>query len=134
MASSPFDSTIPRARDALMTAYPVMWPTEFPSHRCQSPPLASRQSTGGVTMRREDLFKLPSMPAAGPSYPAGPYRFVNREFLVITYETDPELIRAGLQETLEPIEQPIVSYTWLKMYVSSGFGRCIDSGIETSAG
>ena len=38
-------------------------------------------------MRREDVLRLPSMPAAGPSYPAGPYRFVNREFLVITYET-----------------------------------------------
>ena len=45
-------------------------------------------------MRREDLLKLPSMPAAGPSYPAGPYRFIDREFLVITYETDPEIGRA----------------------------------------
>ena len=41
-------------------------------------------------MRKEDLLKLPSMPAAGPSYPAGPYRFVDREFMVITYETDPD--------------------------------------------
>jgi acetoacetate decarboxylase len=40
-------------------------------------------------MRKADILKLPSMPMAGPSYPAGPYRFVNREFLVITYETDP---------------------------------------------
>ena len=55
-------------------------------------------------MRREDLLRLPSMPAAGPSYPAGPYRFVNREFLVITYETDPDLIRADLPEPLEPID------------------------------
>ena len=30
------------------------------------------------------------MPMAGPSYPAGPYRFVDREFMVISYETDPE--------------------------------------------
>ena len=45
-------------------------------------------------MRKADVLKLPSMPMAGPSYPAGPYRFVNREFLVISYETDPELIRA----------------------------------------
>ena len=30
-------------------------------------------------MRRDDVLKLPSMPLAGPSYPAGPYRFVNRE-------------------------------------------------------
>src|SRR5947207_134707 len=39
------------------------------------------------------------MPAAGPSYPAGPYRFINREFLVITYETDAALIRARLSKT-----------------------------------
>ena len=46
-------------------------------------------------MRKADILKLPSMPMAGPSYPAGPYRFIDREFLVITYETDPDLIRAA---------------------------------------
>ena len=45
----------------------------------------------GVAMRKEDILELPSMPAAGPSYPAGPYRFINREYMVITYETDPEI-------------------------------------------
>ena len=34
-------------------------------------------------MRKADILRLPSMPAAGPSYPAGPYRFINREFMVI---------------------------------------------------
>ena len=29
------------------------------------------------------------MPLTSPAYPQGPYRFVNREFLVITYRTDP---------------------------------------------
>jgi len=58
-------------------------------------------------MRKADILRLPSMPLAGPSYPAGPYRFVNREFLVISYETDPDLIRAGLPEPLEPVDQPI---------------------------
>ena len=32
-------------------------------------------------MRKEDVLKLPSMPAAGPSYPAGPYRFIDREYI-----------------------------------------------------
>jgi Acetoacetate decarboxylase (ADC) len=73
-------------------------------------------------MRKADVLKLPSMPLAGPSYPAGPYRFINREFLVITYETDPELIRAGLPEPLEPIDQPLMHYEWIKMPDSSGFG------------
>ena len=74
-------------------------------------------------MRKEDVLRLPSMPAAGPSYPAGPYRFIDREFLVITYETDPDLIREGLPEPLEPIDQPIVHYEWIKMPDSSERNR-----------
>ena len=81
-----------------------------------------------IIMRKEDVLKLPSMPAAGPSYPAGPYRFIDREFLVITYETEPELIRAQLPEPLEPIEQPLVHYEWTKMPDSSGFGSYTESG------
>ena len=38
-------------------------------------------------MKAADILALPSMPMAGPSYPAGPYRFVDREYMVITYET-----------------------------------------------
>ena len=84
-------------------------------------------------MRQEDILRLPSMPMAGPSYPAGPYRFINREFLVITYETDPDLIRMGLPEPLEPIEQPIVHYEWIKMPDSSGFGSYTESGLVIPA-
>jgi acetoacetate decarboxylase len=84
-------------------------------------------------MRKADILKLPSMPMAGPSYPAGPYRFVNREFLVITYETDPELIRAGLPEPLEPIDHAIVHYEWIKMPDSSGFGSYTESGLVIPA-
>jgi hypothetical protein len=50
----------------------------------------------GAALRQEEVLNLPSMPAAGPSYPAGPYRFINREYMVITYETDSEVIRAQL--------------------------------------
>ena len=73
-------------------------------------------------MRKEDVLRLPSMPAASPSYPAGPYRFVQREYMVITYETDSDIIRAQLPEPLEPIGQPLVHYEWIKMPDSSGFG------------
>ena len=55
-------------------------------------------------MRKADILRLPSMPAAGPSYPAGPYRFINREFMVITYETDAEVIAEQLPEPLEPLD------------------------------
>ena len=60
-------------------------------------------------MRREDVLKLPSMPAAGPSYPAGPYRFVNREYMVITYETDSQALAMALPEP--PTRAHVVEYT-----------------------
>jgi acetoacetate decarboxylase len=80
-------------------------------------------------MKAEDILKLPSMPAAGPSYPAGPYRFVDREYMVITYETDPEVMRAHLPEPLEMPDQPFVHYEWIKMPDSSGFGSYTESGL-----
>ena len=39
-----------------------------------------------------------AMPLNDPSYPPGPYRFYNREFMVIAYRTDPDALarcRAG---------------------------------------
>lgn len=42
-----------------------------------------------------------AMPLTSPAYPPGPYRFVNREFMVITYRTDPDKLRAVLPEPLE---------------------------------
>lgn len=35
------------------------------------------------------------------AFPCGPYRFVNREYLIITYRTDPERLRAVVPEPLE---------------------------------
>jgi acetoacetate decarboxylase len=47
--------------------------------------------------------------------------------MVITYETDPEIIRAQLPEPLEPIEQPLINYQSIKMPDSSGFGSYTES-------
>ena len=80
-------------------------------------------------MRKQDVLKLASMPAAGPSYPAGPYRFVDREYMIITYETDPQVIQEQLPEPLEPIAEPIVHYEWISMPDSSGFGSYTESGL-----
>lgn len=80
-------------------------------------------------MRREDVLHLPSMPLAGPSYPKGPYRFIDREYMVISYETDAEVIRAQLPEPLEPTDTPIVHYEWISMPDSSGFGSYTECGL-----
>ena len=79
-------------------------------------------------MKKEDVLKLDSMPILGESYPRGPYRFINREYLVITYETDPEVLRAVIPEPLIP-ENNTVSYEYMKMPDSSGFGDYSESGV-----
>ena len=72
-------------------------------------------------MTRDEILASSSMPLASPSYPKGPYRFINREYLVIHYESDPEAIRAMLPEPLEP-DGNHVFFEWMKMPDSSGFG------------
>lgn len=80
-------------------------------------------------MRKEEVLALPSMPAAGPSYPAGPYRFYDREYMVITYETDLALIAQQLPEPLQPLAQPLVNSEWISMPDSTGFGAYSECGL-----
>lgn len=84
-------------------------------------------------MKTEDILALPSMPLASPSYPRGPYRFIDREYLIITYQSDPEAIRAQLPEPLEPDGSDTVLYEFIKMPDSSGFGNYTESGIVIPA-
>ena len=42
-----------------------------------------------------------AMPLNDPAYPPGPYKFYNREFIVITYRTDPDELREVVPEPLE---------------------------------
>ena len=50
---------------------------------------------------KEVLERAFAMPLTSPAYPPGPYRFVNREYLIITYRTDPAKLRAAVPEPLE---------------------------------
>ena len=68
------------------------------------------------------------MPAFAPSYPRGPHRFVRREYLIITYETDPAGLRAALPEPLTPAPGNLAYYEWMKMPDASGFGDYEESG------
>jgi len=71
-------------------------------------------------------FNMP-VPRWGVTYPAGPYRFMNREFFIITYQTDPELLRQIIPSVLEIIE-PVVKYEFIRMPDSTGFGDYTESG------
>ena len=33
-----------------------------------------------------------AMPLTSPAYPKGPYRFVDREYLIFTYRSDPAIL------------------------------------------
>jgi len=68
-----------------------------------------------------------AMPLTSPSFPRGPYRFVNREFLTITYRTDMEALRAVVPEPLQ-VEEPLVKYEFIRMPDSTGFGDYTESG------
>lgn len=63
-----------------------------------------------------------AMPLTSPSFARGPYRYTNREYLVITYRTD----RAALEQTVpEPLtfDEPLVRCEFMRMESSTGFGR-----------
>ncbi|MCC7281300.1 MAG: acetoacetate decarboxylase [Acetobacteraceae bacterium] len=69
-----------------------------------------------------------AMPLTSPIYPRGPYRFVNREFLVISYRTDPALLEAVVPEPLRAAPGAIVKMEFIRMPDSTGFGDYTESG------
>lgn len=82
---------------------------------------------GSFIMTKEEILAAPSMPAYSPSYPRGPYRFSHREYLIITYESDSDLIRSAVPSPLTPTGN-LVAYEWMRMPDSSGFGDYTESG------
>jgi acetoacetate decarboxylase len=68
-----------------------------------------------------------AMPLTSPAYPLGPYRFYHREFLIITYRTDPQKLRALVPEPLK-VEEPLVNFEFIRMPDSTGFGDYSECG------
>lgn len=75
----------------------------------------------------EVVEKAFAMPLTSPCYPRGPYKFINREFMIITYETDIDLLREIVPEPLE-VTDPIVKFEFIRMPDSTGFGDYTESG------
>jgi acetoacetate decarboxylase len=73
---------------------------------------------------RERAF---AMPLTSPAYPIGPYRFINREYLIITYRTDPQKLRELVPEPLK-VEESLVKFEFIRMPDSTGFGDYSESG------
>ena len=79
-------------------------------------------------MTEDDVRKNAfAMPIHNPAYPPGPYRFVDREYLIITYRTDPKLLEALIPAPLK-LAEPVVKYEFINMPDSTGFGHYCESG------
>jgi len=68
-----------------------------------------------------------AMPFTSPAYPIGPYRFFNREYLIVTYRTDPQKLRALVPKPLE-LSDPFVKFEFIRMPDSTGFGDYTECG------
>ncbi|PZF78946.1 acetoacetate decarboxylase [Aestuariivirga litoralis] len=79
-------------------------------------------------MKQDDVkARAFAMPLTSPAYPIGPYKFYNREYLIITYRTDIEKLRAVVPEPLK-VDEPLVKYEFIRMPDSTGFGDYTESG------
>ena len=79
-------------------------------------------------MKEDDVRKRAfAMPLTSPAYPPGPYRFLQREYLIITYRTDADKLHELVPEPLE-VDQPVVRYEFIRMPDSTGFGDYTETG------
>ena len=79
-------------------------------------------------MKEDDIRRHAfAMPVHNPAYPRPPFRFLNREYFIITYETDPDALRAVVPEPLK-VDSNLVHYEFIRMPDSSGFGDYTESG------
>src|SRR5262249_7817914 len=75
----------------------------------------------------EGRRKAFAMPLNDPAYPPGPYKFYQREFVVITYRTDPDRLHEVVPEPLE-VAGDTVAYEFIRMPDSTGFGDYTETG------
>ena len=79
-------------------------------------------------MKIADVVKRAfAMPLTSPAFPPGPYQFVDRQYLIITYKTDRAALEAVVPEPLT-FDDPLVKYEFISMPNSTGFGDYTESG------
>jgi acetoacetate decarboxylase len=82
----------------------------------------------GKYMKADDILRHAyAMPLTNPSFPPGPYRFFDREYIIITYRTTREALATVVPEPLE-FDEPLVKYEFIRMPDSTGFGDYTETG------
>jgi acetoacetate decarboxylase len=77
-------------------------------------------------MEKKYIFNMPEKPINLP-YSTPPLRFINREYFVIQYETDPEILKNEIPKGLKFVD-PVVKYQFVKMPDAWKFGSVYSSG------
>src|ERR1700739_5103136 len=77
-----------------------------------------------ASIRKDAFCALPYHP---PPSPPPAFRFIKREYFIISYETDFDAVRAIGPDPLRP-ENDLVHYEFIRMPDSSGFGDYTESG------
>ncbi len=79
-------------------------------------------------MRAQDVAKAHATPLTAPPYPLVANRFIDREYLNITYRTDAEALRAVVPEPLE-LDEPLVRFEVMHMGDVGSYGPYTECGI-----
>jgi acetoacetate decarboxylase len=78
-------------------------------------------------MRIQDVRRISATPLGAPAYPAGVYRFTDREYLNIVYRTDADAMREVVPEPLM-VREPLVRFEVMRMPDVTGLGSFTESG------
>jgi len=78
-------------------------------------------------MSEDDVRAQLTTPLASPAFPRGPYRFTDREYLNITYRTDPDALNALIPAPLK-VTEPLVRFEVMRMPDVTGLGDYTESG------
>ena len=78
-------------------------------------------------MNIEEVRRQSTTPLGAPAYPAGRYRFTDREYLNILYRTDAEAMRRVVPEPLQ-VTDPLVRFEVMRMPDVTGLGSFTESG------
>jgi acetoacetate decarboxylase len=79
-------------------------------------------------MKADKVLKLAyAMPLIPPCYRRGRYRFVDRQFPIVSYRAGSDKLRAVIPAPLD-FTEPIVEFEFIRMSDPTGFGDCTEAG------
>ena len=85
------------------------------------------EETTKKSITKNQILAQPSTPLFAPIYRFRPYKFINRQYFIIQYETDPEILKRLIPYPLKPVGNTVI-FDWMDMG-DNPFGHYFESGI-----